>query len=158
MAEKKNNPFELGAREGPDRPTPARDWTEADIAEKLAGYLEIPPEFWDQVRYGEHVRYFTKKDGFRPGGFVVKNPHDIRQQGSSVDKRFIRLQNGFNDKAKGYAIWSAAYEDIEKLYVKPNAATSVLMRSQEIVTTKLNANIRKLAEKIKELEKRLPPD
>lgn len=155
MAEKKSNPFSLDAREGPERPHVARDWTEEEIAKKLAGYLEIPPEFWDQVRYGEHVRYFTKKDGFRPGGFVLKNPYDIKPKGAANEKRFIRLQNGFVEKAAGYAVWPVAYEDLERLYVKPNAATSVMMASQEIVTRKLNGNIRKLTEHIKTLELRL---
>jgi hypothetical protein len=153
--EKKNNPFDLEARDGPARPHPARDWTEAEIIEKTAGYLEIPPEFWDQVRYGEHVRYFTKKDGFRPGGFVIKNPFDVRPKGATENKRFIRLQNGFNDKAREYAIWPVAYEDLDKLLVKPSAATSVVMLNQEIVTRKLNENIRKLMEHIKKQDARI---
>lgn len=155
MAEKKANPFDLGERDGPARPHPARDWTEAEVAEKLSGYLEVPPEFWEQVRYGSHVRYFTKKDGFRSGGFVLKNPYDIRPKGAAAEKRFIRLQNGFGEKVPGYAAWPVAYEDLDKLYVKPDAATLVTMANQEAVTRKLNENIRKLVDHIKKLEARL---
>jgi hypothetical protein len=156
MAQMVKNPFDLeGRAEGPDKAARARAWTPEEQAEKLSGYLEVPPEYWDQVRYGTHVRYFSKTEGFRPGGFVIKNPFDTKPRGGDVEKRFIKLQNGFNDKARGYQQWVVAYEDTEKIYIKPDAAVLVMMQSLEGVVKGLNDNIRKVAEHSKRLEARL---
>ena len=153
MAEK--NPFNLEGRAGPARAHVARVWTEEEKAEKLSGYLDVPAEFWDQIRYGSHVRYETRADGFRPGGFVMKNPMDTKPKGGAVEKRFMKLQNGFNDKARGYQQWVVAYEDVVKFYIKPDAAVLVMMQSLESAVKGLNDNIRKLAEHAKKLEARL---
>ena len=154
MADK--NPFELEGREGgPDRPYPTKAWTEAEQAEKLNGYLEVSPEFWDQIRYGTHLRYITKEGQFRPGGFVLKNPFDTKSKGSTEEKRFIKLQNGFNDKARGYQQWVAAYEDLAKVFIKPDAGVLMMMQNLEVAVRGLNENIRKLAIHSKKLEERL---
>jgi hypothetical protein len=152
-----NNPFDLGQRagDGPARPVAARVWTAEEQAEKLSGYLEVPPEYWDQIRYGTHVRYYTKAEGYRPGGFVLRNPYDARPRGVGDEKRFMRLQNGFNDKARGYAQWTVAYEDAARIYMKPDAASLVILQSLEVAVKGLNDNIRKLAEHSKRLEARL---
>ena len=154
MADK--NPFELDGRDGgPDKPHAARVWTAEEQAEKLSGYLEVAPEYWDQIRYGTHVRYITKAGEFRPGGFVLKNPFDTKPRGAAEEKRFIKLQNGFNDKARGYSQWIAAYEDIAKIYMKPDAGVLMMMQSLETAVRGLNENIRKLAEHSKKLEQRI---
>ena len=148
-----NNQFNLTVKNGPEIPAKRRTWTINEQSEKLNGYLEVPPEYWEHIRYGTHVRYFSKKDGFRTGGFVVKNPFDIKT--NDVEKRFIKLQNGFNDKAKGYQTWVVAYEDSAKIYIKPDASVLVMMQSLESAVTGLNNNIRKLVEHCKKLESRI---
>jgi hypothetical protein len=154
MAEK--NPFDLEGRDGgPERPHAARVWTAEEQAEKLNGYLEIAPEFWEQIRYGTHVRYVTKAGDFRPGGFVLKNPFDTKPKGGTVEKRFMKLQNGFNDKARGYASWLLAFEDAAKIYIKPDAGVLMVLQSLETAVRGLNENIRKLAEHSKKLEQRI---
>jgi len=150
MAE--NNPFELsGRRGGPAPPHAARTWTLEEQVEKLKGYVEVSPVYWDQVRYGTHVRYYTKKDGFRTGGFVLKNPLDTKGQ----DKRFMKLQNGFSEKAHGYQQWVVSYSDLDKVYVKPDAAVLMLTQDLEAGVRTLNENIRKVAEHTKKLEARI---
>lgn len=151
-----DNIFDLEARGGgPNRPQPGHVWTAAEQADKLHGYLEVPPDYWDQIRYGTHIRYFTKAEGFRPGGFVIKNPFDNKPKGGNVEKRFIKLQNGFNDKAKDYKQWVVAYEDVAKFYIKPDASVLVLMQTLENAVKGLNENIRKLVEYSKSLEGRI---
>ena len=153
MALTDKNPFDLAGRdEGPDRARVARVGTAEEQAEKLCGYLEVPPEFWDQIRYGTHVRYFSKTEGFRPGGFVLKNPFDTN---GGVEKRYMKLQNGFNDKARGYQAWVVAYADTAQFYIKPDAAALVMMQSLELAVKGLNDNIRRLAEHSKRLESRV---
>jgi len=153
MAEK--NPFDLEGRDGPDRPHVAKVWTPEEQAEKLSGYLEVPPEHWEHIRYGTHVRYVTRDGAFRPGGFVLKNPFDTKTRGGNDEKRFMKLQNGFNDKTRGYASWLLAYEDAGKIYMKPDAAVLVMIQNLETAVRGLNENIRKLAEHSKKMEQRL---
>jgi len=163
MARAAGNPFELEGRGGgPDRAHPAKVWSESEIEDKLKGYLEIPPEYWDQIRYGTHLRYFTRGDGFRTGGFVNKNPFDFKPPDGGDEKRFIRLQNGFNDKARGFQQWLLAYEDAEKIFTKPDASVLVMVESLdatnhslEVAIKGLNDNIRKVADHSKKLEARL---
>ena len=151
------NLFNIEGRGGPApaQAHVARVWTEEEKAEKLSGYLDVPAEFWDQIRYGSHVRYETRTNGFRPGGFVMKNPLDAKPKAGGPEKRFMKLQNGFNDKARGYQQWVVAYEDVSNFYVKPDAAVLVMMQTLETAVTGLNANIRKLAEHAKKLEQRI---
>jgi hypothetical protein len=150
------NPFDLEGRDGgPEKPHATRVWTAEEQAEKLTGYLEVTPEYWEQIRYGTHVRYITKDGQFRSGGFVLKNPFDTKPKGAAEEKRFIKLQNSFSDKGRGYASWIAAYEDLSKIYMKPDAAVLMMMQNLEIAVKGLNNNIRKLAEHSKKLEERL---
>ena len=149
------NPFDLNGKVGPAAPHAARVWTPDEQAEKLVGYIEVVPEFWEQIRYGTHVRYVTKAGEFRTGGFVLKNPFDTRPSGAAADKRFMRLQNGFSDKVKGYAQWLLAYEDTARVYMKPDAAVMMSMQSLELAVRGLNDNVRKLVEYSKKLEGRI---
>lgn len=150
------NPFELKARnDGPEIEHVSKVWTDEEQAEKLSGYLEVQPEFWAQIKYGIHLRYFTKAEGYRPGGFVLRNPFDITPKGSADEKRFIKLQNGFNDKLRGYAQWIVAYEDISKIYIKPDASSLVIINMLETSVKSLNENIRKIAEYCKKFETRI---
>jgi hypothetical protein len=154
MADK--NPFELEGRDGgPDQKKPAHVWTPAEQAEKLHGYLEVDPPYWDLIRYGTHVRYYTKAGEFRVGGFVSKNPYDVKPRGEAVEKRFMRLQNGFNDKARGYASWLMAYEDTARVFIKPDAGVLMMIKNLEAAVKGLNENIRKLAEHAKRLDARV---
>lgn len=136
-----------------------REWTEAEIAEKLEGYLEVPRECLDGVKYGAHVRYFVRGEGgprdFRPGGFVRSNPFDTKPRGEAEEKRFIRLQNGFSDKAAGYASWLVAYEDIDRLYLKSDAQTAIVIKMLERAVDGLNVNINKIADFARPLAERL---
>jgi hypothetical protein len=155
MADNKN-PFDLAGRGGgPARAHPARVWTPEEQAKKLAGYLEVRPEYWEQVRYGTHVRYYTKDGQFRTGGFVQKNPLDTKPHGAPEEKRFMKLHNGFNEKAPGYASWILAYEDAARIFIKPDAGTLQVIKDLETAVAGLNANIRKVAEYTKILETRI---
>lgn len=154
MAEE--NPFELEGRNGgPERPHGAKkEWTDEEKAEKLSGYVEIAPEYWEHIKYGTHMRYITKAGEFRPGGFVLKNPFDTKAKGGP-EKRFIKLQNGFNDKIRGYAQWIAAYEDIARVYIKPDAGVLMMLTNLQTSVKSLNDNIQKIAIYAKKLEERL---
>ena len=81
--------------------------TDALQQEKLKGYVRVPPDNWPAVKYNTHIRYFAGGE-FKIGGFVKQNPYDVAPMGAPDKKRFVRLQNGFNDKAAGYRAWIVA--------------------------------------------------
>jgi hypothetical protein len=149
------NVFDLKDRGGPERKRAGRVWTDEEKRERLTGYLEIPAQYWENVRYGAHVRYCTKKDGYKPGGFVVRNPFDTKARGEAAEKRFMKLQNGFNEKAAGYASWLVAYEDLDQVFVKADAPALVAIENVREAAVGLNENIRKLAKHQKRLADRV---
>lgn len=58
--------------------TPTTQFNDSQIAEMLAGYINIAPELWDYIPKGSHIRYFRAGDEprterFRPGGFVKEH-------------------------------------------------------------------------------------
>jgi len=159
MANNKS-PYELAGRKkglesAPDRPARAGTLTEAEQKEKLTGYVPVPPDLWPFVKYSTHVRYVVKSGEFRQGGFVLNNPFDTKVQGTAIEKRFIKLQNGFNKSARDYKTWIAAYEDIEYLYVKGTGVELALQRDLQTAATTLSKNIQRLAKYYEELERRI---
>jgi hypothetical protein len=151
MAARDTDMFDLEGRTGgPERPPVGRMWTAEEQAEKLAGYVEIDREFWDKVRYGTHMRYFSTAGEFRVGGFVVVNPSDAPGRAAGDIRRSFRLQNGFNSKARGYAQWSAAYEDVGRVFIKPGAFEMMTAQSLASAVAKLNANDHRIADHVRE--------
>ena len=148
MAKNVYGPKDPRDRAGKAPVAPKKAWTQGEQTERLNGYLEISPEYWDLIRYGTHVRYYTKADGYRPGGFVLKNPLDAKEGG----KRFMKLQNGFNPKLPGYMQWVVAYDTLERVYAKPDASVHVLLCGLEDAVKKLNANIKQVATYVKKIE------
>lgn len=155
MAEKKN-PFELeGRKGGPERPYAARTWTPEEQTEKLADYVEVPPELWSTIRHGTHMRYYTKEGEYRVGGFVMRNPFDTKVRDEPNEKRFFKLQSSLGNNKAGTKDWLAAYESTSRVFIKPDATALIMLRNLETATRGLNDNIRKLAEHSKKLEQRL---
>jgi hypothetical protein len=154
------------ASEMPTTYTP-RVFSQREQEEKLTGYLEISKEIWPQIRYGTHIRYYLKTGEFRTGGFVSKNPFEVIVANDSIQhptaperlnkekKTYIKIQNGFNDKLKGYYQWIVSYDDIEKIYIKPDAGVLTMVKTLELVVNGLNENIHKLALSSRMLEKRI---
>jgi len=140
---------------------PSRVFSQREQEEKLTGYLEVDNNVWKQIRYGTHIRYYLKTGEFRTGGFVSKNPVEVvvneDNHSSSIDgkKMYIKIQNGFNDKLKGYYQWIVAYDDIDKIYIKPDAGVLTMVHTLESIVKGLNDNIQKLAVTARIMEKRI---
>lgn len=154
------NPYQLDDKKkgGPARPAQAATLTEAEQLEKLTGYVVVPKDLWPFVKYSTHVRYnetAARGGEFRGGGFVLNNPYDTKVRGSTTEKRFMKLQNGFNKTVRDHKEWIVAYEDIEYLYAKGTGVELTLQRDLQTAVTALNANISRLAEYSKKLERRV---
>ena len=140
------NPFDLSARRATgaaEAPHLAREWTEADQAQKLAGYIEVSPAFWEYIRVGSHVRYYSAAGEFRVGGFVAENPTARPEPGSPEPaKKMIAFKNGFDAQAKR---WATNYEDISRIFVKADAPLVELKHDFDSAIRQINANMQKLA-------------
>ena len=145
-----------------------RVFSQREQEDKLTGYLEIDQETWPQIRYATHIRYYLKTGEFRTGGFVLKNPFEVVISNDSLQnpktppeklnkdkKKYIKLQNGFNEKLKGYYQWVVSYDDIEKIYIKPDAGVLTVIKTLEDIVNGLNNNIEQLAASVRHLEKKI---
>jgi len=154
------NPYELRGRApgGPARPARAAPLTEEEQLAKLAGYVAVARAFWPNVKYATHVRYVetaARGGEFRGGGFVLRNPFDVKPRGATAEKRFIKLKNGFNSKARDYAEWIVAYEDIEHLFAKGTGAEMTLQQDLQSAVKTLSENLQRMAAYCKKLELRV---
>ena len=150
-----NNPFILSQKNGQKNQVLTKVLSTKEQEEKLNGYLEIESQNWIQIKYGTHIRYYTKSGEFRTGGFVVKNPLETVNPDSKIIKIYIKLQNGFNKTLKGYYEWIISYDEISKIYSKLNANELTTIKSLENAVIGLNENIRKLVKHAKSLESRI---
>jgi hypothetical protein len=158
MAEK--NPYNLAAKKpaGPPREVKGRIWTPEEQKEKLRDYIEMSRADWEKIKRNTHMRYYTKGE-FRTGGFVLSNPFSYKPRDSPKEVAAFKLQNNINSKAPGYAVWTAPYESVDRVFVKMEPGTIALRDQLETilqdVSAGLNGNIRKLAEQIVALDKRV---
>lgn len=151
-----DNPFELDKKKsGPARANMAREWTPEEQAEKLKNYRELDADFWPMIKQNCHVRYYDKTVGFKPGAFIARNPVDIVPTGETAVRRSFEFQSCFNPKQPGYMRWTVAYENVERLFVKPEPQVLQLEKDQQKIVTALNNNIMKLAAHAKKLEQRI---
>jgi hypothetical protein len=142
------------ARQGA-APRKKREYTAEEQKEKLNNYIEVRPNRWGLIRYNTHVRYYGVDGKFRAGGFVLKNPFVTTPAGSTQEKTFLLLRNGFLPKVKGYATWLVAYEDIQALYMKPPAESLEILGKLQDAIIGLNRNDKELAKHARELEIRI---
>jgi hypothetical protein len=144
-------------------------WSENEQNEKLIGYLEIAPNLWPSIKCGSHIRYITKNNEFRTGGFVLKNPFTFKGisdiikpsiEINNINNNYgeqvgFRLQNFFNKTSPDYASWNVSYDDIMKLYIKVDAGIRTVVQSLENTIESININMKKITEYIKKMDERL---
>lgn len=167
-----DNPFLIDSKRALNSPKRIRyggTWTSTEQNDKLIGYLEISPNLWPSIKNGTHVRYITKDNQFKPGGFILKNPFyykgevnilkpsvEITEINSDIDGKVgIRLQNFFNRQSPDYSTWVVSYDDIMKLYVKVDAGIRTIIQSLEDTIENININMKKMTDYIKKMDDRI---
>lgn len=168
-----SNPFDIDPKRAQDSPKRNRYstvWSQSEQDSKLVGYLEIPPELWPTIKCGSHIRYISKDNEFRTGGFIIKNPYNYHDETDPLIKPNIeistitnvtgerigmRLQNSFNNKSPNYATWVIAYEDIKKIYLKVDASIRTIVQSLDNTIENINTNLKKITEYIKKMDDRI---
>lgn len=172
MSESDSNPFDIDSKRVSNSPKRTRYhnvWTSDEQTEKLIGYLEIPPDLWTSIKCGSHIRYITKDNEYKPGGFVLKNPFKYKGENteikpsieiSNADVNFgeqigFRLHNFFNKKSPEYTTWVVSYDDIMKVYLKVDAPVRTIINSLEQTIESVNNNMKKITSYIKKMDDRL---
>lgn len=140
----------------PEAKHEAKDWSPEDQAEKLLHYVEVKdPALWPLIRAGTHVRYYTQEGKFRPGGFIQYSSMNLMDDTDGKERQAFRMRNGFNERAPGYVAWTVMYDNVSRLYAKPDISTIVIYESVKIAMQGVNTNIGKLASALKQLEGRV---
>jgi len=170
MSDTENNPFNIDskrARNSPKRNRYSNVWTQSEQNNKLLGYLEISPNLWTSIKCGSHIRYITKDNEYKPGGFIMKNPFlykdEIKLIKPSIEienddeykKMGFRLQNSFNRKSPDYITWLVPYDDIMKIYLKVDASIRIIVNSLENTIENININMRKITDYIKKMDEKI---
>jgi len=167
-----DNPFIIDAKKpynSPKRNRYSNVWTEYEQTDKLNGYLEIAPDLWPFLKGGSHIRYITKNNEFKPGGFILKNPFeyigetDMFKPSISINNSTdnpgkitgFRLQNYFNKQSPNYTTWVVAYDNIMKVYLKVDPGIRTVVQSLELTIENININMKKITEYIKKIDERL---
>lgn len=122
-----------------------KTYTDNEIKKLLEDYTEIPKVSWDTLKINEHIRYFSKDNKFRRGGFIktvyTKNNKKSFIIGTMIDNR--QGQNGIT--------FPVAFDDISKLYKKGKLTAEI---SQDKKINELEKEITDLKKRLNELDKR----
>lgn len=124
--------------------------TDAEIKEKLAGYVQVEQVQWGRLPTGAHIRYFAKGDGsrnsrFRTGGFIVSWTK------SANGKIYLKIANKleFTNKQAGYRDFSVDTSNISEIWAKPEVVDKV---KNEVTPTE---QIKQLVDEIAALKTRV---
>lgn len=158
-----DNPFEITKKKysnSPKRKYYPTSWTPKEQNEKLIGYLEIPSHLWSTIKCGSHIRYVTRDNEFRTGGFVMKNPVSIKDENGmkpsiETENMGMRLQNFFNRKSPDYTTWLISYNDTLKIYLKVDASIQIIVQSLENTIENININMKKITDHIKNMDDKI---
>lgn len=100
--------------------------TDAEIKEKLTGYVLIDQTYWSRLPQGTHIRYFARGDGprpsrFRTGGFIVSWTK------SANGKVYLKIANQleFTNKQAGYRDFSVDAANVAEIWAKPEILDKV---------------------------------
>ena len=124
------------------------------IKEKLKNYIEVPPEEFDFINIGSHLRYIsydpkTKKELFRFGGILVTRKKDYIILAGKEQKTFS-VQRYIKDN-KGNVIYNTRFfRLLKKEELLQEALDNTVDKSKEFLT-KQNDIIQKQQKEIEEL-------
>lgn len=124
-------------------------YTPEQIKELVEGYIIVPPDKWDDIPIGSHIRYIKNDGVFVRGGFVTS--HWLNKE----NKQFIHLANSFKKKNQGYATWPVAHESVSKIYKKVDRDSNIEMDVVRTKTSEIINEINKLVSVIKAQKKRI---
>ena len=141
---------------GPFPPTtarpPPREWTEEEQAERLAGYLEIPREYWPLIRVNTHIRHYSMEGVYNNGAFVAENPVDLTKDGEP--RRYFRLKNGFAPTAPTHRVWLLDYDAAARVFAKATAEVLTTLAAVGDVAARVNAKHKRIKEELEALRER----
>nr|SMH63308.1 Hypothetical protein FSTVLC9_273 [Faustovirus] len=100
--------------------------TDAEIKEKLTGYVQVEQPYWGRLPVGTHIRYFAQGTSarnvrFRTGGFIVSWTK------SANGKVYLKIANKleFTNRQAGYRDFSVDTTNIAEIWAKPEIVDKV---------------------------------
>ena len=114
-------------------------YNQEEIKTMLLGYDVLPPEMYELLKPGNHIRYKTKDGKFRRGGYV----HNVKVNGDKV----IFLETSKNSKDSNYKKWPVYFANLDTVWKKRTIEDAM------INTVKVNNN--ENDERILDLEARV---
>jgi hypothetical protein len=126
-----------------------------DKNEKVKGLIEIPREFWKDIKYATFIKYINMDNELKCG-IVLKNPTSFHPQSDqSVEVIGFVLQNNFNKSMKNHFEWHISYDSIECIYIKPDATLKTVIQTLESTVSNININMKRITDYIKKIDERI---
>ena len=156
-----DNPFELSKNKSrtnsPKRITLTP--STSSYTEKSADdFLEITTEYWETLKYGTYIKYMLINETEYKYGWIIKNQQVNtykNKEGTNDTKKGIKLTNTLFPNATNKYFWFVPYEKIDKLFIKIEVTTKLMIQNMNSTINTLNINLKKITEYIKKLDERV---
>ena len=158
-------PFNLG---GQERPTGApathrtKHYSDEERDALLEGFVTVPRDQWEALAPGSLVRYQSRASGgapgeFRWGGWVRSAMTSHAFNGATVESKYFTLQypRWYRPGGNNGHQWYVAYDDVEALWMQPDAVEGMLMTAMANITAQVNKRLEDVDGRLRALEKRL---
>jgi hypothetical protein len=162
------NPLDLSKKNVPGKKKYglAKQYSEAEQKKLLEHFVEIPDSLLSELAVGTQIRYYKADGEFKYGGIVSANPVPSKNQITGEIRMCMKLRSMFSKDDIRHTTWTVYYDDIKKLYAKPDMANvvtnqmikkSINTLEHNIITLRDNlVNLfKKMEKKIDSLEKRI---
>lgn len=131
-----NAPAARGHNAGAQYPPPppgvkTRNYTDDEIRDLVSdGYTLIPPDMWENIPVGAHVRFVKRDKGegkplgerFKPGGFLAKH---FEKDGKAM--AILETKPGGKRGQPGYVSFPIVFEALEAIWKKHSDDVTVEM-------------------------------
>lgn len=141
------NPFDLSDRKaGPRLAKKTRVYSDDEVERMLEGYVEIPREFWGDLAYNRHVRYFETPEaggGFK-SGYVGRGRVDAKDPETGELTPGLQLKSMMFRTAHNYIQWRVPHANVHSLFARMDAMARLSRHNLEVTISRLNKRIRRL--------------
>ena len=126
-------------------------YTESEKEELLDNFIEVPLDMINKIKSPSFIRYEANNE-FRLGGYVAANPLTLNDKHTDMPHTYIKLQIG---SGSNYKSWLVKHNEITKIWVQVPIQTSISNKLIKESVTRLNANIKKIVERLEKLERQV---
>lgn len=115
----------------------------------LRNYEELSNEQWDNLKYGDYIRYLRTDGSFRRGG-IFKNAF-VGNYGTREGQKCIQLSSSYHDHSHK---WTVYLNDIDKIWIRKKNRIQLENNSGNIeISSEIQNTITSQSERIEYLTK-----